>query len=287
VVRRIFSFSLYALLLASGARLSFETDALVIGAMLGVGLIPFYVVANSLIVYLMEFVIGIAAVVSPMATALNTEGKVDELREIFLTWSKVVLSLTIMAGLFLIVLGPRFIGWWIEPAYERSGGAVLQILTVSCFAFLPVRGVALPLLMGLGKPRPPALALLAAGVLNLVLSVVLARPLGLAGVALGTAVPNVLFAAIVLPVACRELHITLPQYLGYVVPRAALGALPVLGLLLWFRLGLQVHSLGGLVVAGSAMVLLFGLTWILFVYRDDPYVKVKVPLLRLRAWSRA
>ena len=63
-LRQILSFSLYVLLLTAGARLSFETDALVIGAFLGVGSIPFYVVANSLIVYLLDFVTAIAAVVS-------------------------------------------------------------------------------------------------------------------------------------------------------------------------------------------------------------------------------
>jgi len=89
MVRRIFSFSLYVLLLTAGARLSFETDALVIGALMGVGAIPFYVVANSLIVYVMDFVIAIAAVVSPMATTLNTGGQSDQLREMFLKWSKV------------------------------------------------------------------------------------------------------------------------------------------------------------------------------------------------------
>src|SRR5205814_5822184 len=57
MLRRILSFSLYVLLLSAGARLSFETDALVIGAFQGVSAIPFYVVANSLIVYLMDFVI--------------------------------------------------------------------------------------------------------------------------------------------------------------------------------------------------------------------------------------
>src|SRR5437773_2052525 len=62
VVRRIGSFSLYVLLLNAGARLSFETDALVIGAMLSVGAISFYAIANSVIVYLMEFVTAIAAV---------------------------------------------------------------------------------------------------------------------------------------------------------------------------------------------------------------------------------
>jgi O-antigen/teichoic acid export membrane protein len=287
MVRRICSFSLYVLLLTAGARLAFETDALVIGAMLGVSVIPFYVVANSLIVYLMDFVVGIAAVVVPMATALNTQGKSAELRELFLKWSKVALSLTLVAGLFLIVLGPRFLGWWIGPSFEQPAGEVLQILMISSFVFLPVRGVALPLLMGLGKPRTPTIAFLAAGLLNLGLSIALAGPLGLAGVALGTAIPNVLYAVVVLVVACRELGIGVTTYLGYVVPRAVLGALPVLGVLLWFRLGVQVHGLFGLAVAGTAMALMFGVTWIFFVYRDDPYVNIKTHLPRLRAWSRA
>src|SRR5689334_18303390 len=82
MVRRIFSFSMYVLLLSAGARLSFETDALVIGAFIGVGAIAFYAVANSLVVYLMEFTIAIAAVVAPMATKLNTEGRIPQLRSI-------------------------------------------------------------------------------------------------------------------------------------------------------------------------------------------------------------
>jgi O-antigen/teichoic acid export membrane protein len=287
MVRRIFSFSLYVLLLNAGARLAFETDALVIGAFMSMGAIAFYAVANSFFVYLMDFIVAIAAVVSPMATKLNTEGKSADLREIFLTWSKVALSLTLMAGLFLIVFGPSFIGWWIGPTFEQPGGEVLQILMVSSFVFLPVRGVAVPILIGLGKPKVPAIASLAAGLLNLGLSVLLVRPFGLAGVALGTAIPNVLVALVVLAVACRELEVPLPRYLHYVVPRAAVGALPVLALLLWFKLGLHVQSIAGLLAAGSAMVLLFGVTWVLFVYRDDPYVDLRPHLLRLRVWSRA
>jgi O-antigen/teichoic acid export membrane protein len=282
VVRRVLSFSIFVLLLAAGARLSFETDALVIGALIGVGAIPFYAVANSLVVYLMDFVIAIAAVVMPMATKLKTEGRADELKEMFLKWSKVALSLTIAAGAFLIVLGPRFIGWWIGPEYEHPSGVVLQILMISSLAFLPVRGVALPILMGLGKPRLATVAFIGAGVLNLLLSMLLARPLGLAGVALGTAIPNVLFAAVVLVEGCREVGITIPAYLRYVVPRAALGALPLFAVVLWFKLGIQVQGLMGLIAAGSATGVLFALTWVLFVYRDDPYVDLTPHLARLR-----
>jgi O-antigen/teichoic acid export membrane protein len=287
VVRRIFSFSAYVLLLSAGARLTFETDALVIGAVLGVGSIPFFAVANSLVIYLMEFVIAIAAVVSPMATKLGAEGKLDELREIFLKWSKVALSLSMLAGLFLMVLGPKFIGWWIDPSFEEPSGQVLQILMVSCFFFLPVRGVALPVLMGLGKPKAPTFAFVASGFANLALSVFLARDYGLAGVALGTAIPNILFSLFVLMIACRELDVSVSRYVQYVVPRAAVGAFPVVALLLWFKLSVQVQTLADLALAGSAVVALFALTWIFFVYRDDPYVDLRGHVVRLRQWSRA
>jgi O-antigen/teichoic acid export membrane protein len=142
-------------------------------------------------------------------------------------------------------------------------------------------------LLGLGRPRVPTLVFLATGVLNLVLSIALAGRLGLVGVALGTAIPNVLFAGVILVIACRELGISLSHYMIYVLPRAAVGAMPVLVLLIWFKIGLQVETIAGLAAAGSAMVVLFGLTWIFFVYRNDPYVDLRGHLVRLRAWSRA
>src|SRR5437660_7395787 len=141
--------------------------------------------------------------------------------------SKIARLLTMVAGLFLIVLGPRFIAWWVDPTFEQPAGQVLQILMLSYLIFLPVRGVALPILMGLGKAGLPTIGFLVAGVLNLGLSIFLVRPFGLGGVALGTAIPNVLFAAMVFIQACRELDVSVAQFLRYVVPRAVLGAVPV------------------------------------------------------------
>jgi hypothetical protein len=63
------------------------------------------------------------------------------------------------------------------------------------------------------------------------------------------------------------------------------GALPTLGVLLWFKAGLNVSTVTGLVAAGIVMMVVWAATWVLFVYRDDPYVDVRSPLARL--WSRA
>jgi len=226
----------------------------------------------------MEFLISIASVVMPMTTRLQTQGKHDELRDIFMKWSKIALSLTVAAGLFLMVLGPRFIAWWIDPSFEQPAGQVLQILMLSYLVFLPVRGVALPMLMGLGKAGLPTIGFLVAGVLNLGLSIALVRPFGLAGVALGTAIPNVLFAIVVFVQACRELNVSLGEFFGYVVPRAVLGAVPALGVLLWFKHQLDVRGLVALAVAGAVMALVFAATSVFYVYRNDRYLDLRASL---------
>jgi len=60
-----------------------------------------------------------------------------------------------IVGLFLLVLGPRFIAWWVGRS-STIGGRSCQILMVSYLVFLPIRGVAF-ILMGLGKPRLPTI----------------------------------------------------------------------------------------------------------------------------------
>lgn len=270
MVRQILGFSLYVMLLSIGGQLVFQTDALVIGAYLPLDVIPLFTVAASLAVYLMEFVIGIGSVVMPMAAALQAKGDLAQVREIFLKWSKITVSLTFAACLFLIVLGPRFLGWWIGPQFEASAGRVLQILMLGNLVFLPVRGVALPLMMGLGKPRVPAFSFLGVGLLNLGMSLWLVRSLGLDGVAIGTAVPNLIFALVVLFLTGRELQVGVFEYLRYAFARTVLSAVPVVLLLVWFRDAWDVRSLPGLFASGVASVALLGVLSVLFVYRSDP-----------------
>lgn len=288
MTRSIFSFSVFVLVLNAGARLSFETDSIVIGKFMSVGSIPYFTVANSFLIYLMEFLLSIAAVVMPAATRLQMQGKYDEMREIFLKWSKIALSMTLAAGLFLVVLGPRFIAWWVDPSFERPAGQVLQILMLSYIVFLPVRGVALPMLMGLGKAGLPTIGFLVTGVVNLVLSIALVGPMGLAGVALGTAIPNVLFAAVVFVQACHEMKVPVGTFFRYVVPRAALGAVPALALLLWLKVELDIRSLVAIAIAGVAMTVVFVVTLIFFVYHNDPYIDLRGYLrLKLKPTVRA
>lgn len=280
-VREIFSFSMYVLVLNVAGQLAFQTDSLVIGAFRPVGDIPYFSVASSLATYLMQFVVAIGAVVMPMATRYEAQGRMDELRDVFLKWSKITFSLTLLVGLFLIFLGPSFIAWWVGSSFERPSGDVLRILMVANLVFLPMRGVALPILMGLGRPKAPTIGFLILSVGNLGLSILLARPLGLNGVAYGTAIPNVFYAAFLLVIACRSIGVGTFEYLKYVGVRASVGALVASGALWLMMANFDIHGLIPLFVAGLAFVAVFGAVWGVLVYRNDRYIPLSDALKRV------
>jgi O-antigen/teichoic acid export membrane protein len=282
IVRRIFSFSIFALILGIGSQLMFLTDSLVIGGFLPMDHIPIYAVANNLTMYLMEFIVGIASVIMPMATTFEAQNDRDELKEMFLKWSKIAFSFSLLAGLYLYVLGPSFIGVWLGAHFEAPSGSVLRILMLSFFVFLPVRAVCVPTLMGIGKPARPAIAFLFAGLINLLLSILFVKRWGLLGVAWGTAIPTALFAGIMLIVTCRELGIPLSEYAKYVVGRAVLGVIPVTLSLIACERIFDVTGYAGLAAAGVAVVIIFSLIWFFFVYRNDRYTDLEAVLLQFR-----
>jgi O-antigen/teichoic acid export membrane protein len=263
------------MLLNLGGQLAFQTDSLVIGAVLGVREVSYYAIGNSLAQYLMKFVIAVSMVVMPTATRLHAQGRETELKAVLLKWTKISFFLTVVATTFLLVLGPSFIGWWIGPEFERPTGEVLRILALAHLVFLPIRAVSFPILMGIGKPKAPAIAFLVTGVVNLGMSIVLGRYMGLNGIALGTAIPNVFFAAYVLVLACRYTGTSLRECIGYVVPRSLIGAVPAALLLLWLKSDTNMHSFWALAGSGMAMLALFGVSALMFVYQEDPYVNFR------------
>jgi O-antigen/teichoic acid export membrane protein len=281
MVRGILAFSTWALLLNVGALIAFRIDALVIGAYLPAEAATQFDVGNKFFDPLTSLVVAVSAVVLPAATRLHATGQAHELRAIFLKWSKICLSLVLLISLYLMVLGPAFLGAWVGERFVEPSGRVLQVLTASFLVWLPVRGVSIAILFGLGRPRAAALAFVLMGAVNLAVSLALVGPLGILGVALGTAVPNVVFAVYVLVLACREVGVTLREYVGYVAGRASAGALVPLAFLLVVRYSLAPRDMLLLLAAGAAMVVVFALTWILYVYRDDPHVDVRGLLARV------
>jgi O-antigen/teichoic acid export membrane protein len=270
LVRPILRFSSFAMLLNVGALLAFRLDALVLGASLDQTAIAIYDYGNKVFEPFLGLVLAIGMVVLPLATQLEAQGRTHELAPILRKWTKVASSVVFLVGLWLLVLGPAFLRWWVGPEFRSEMGDVLRILVVSFLAFLPVRGVALPILMGMGRQARPALALLVMGLANLGLSIALVGPLGLHGVAIGTAVPNVAFAVYVLAVALRTVGGPVRPVLVDGLLRPFVGASLPAALLL---LADDLHRVEGflpLLLSGLGYVACWAVVQVVYVWRGDP-----------------
>ncbi len=270
----IMGFSAYVFLMALGSQLAFQTSALVIGHEMTASDVVSFAIPNSLMLILMQFVTGIASVIMPLATSLQTKGDKAALRVILFKWTKIALALSWCAGLFLLVFGPAFLEFWIKGAYTPEAGNVLRILMASYLLTLPIRGVATPMLMGLGRPKWPTIATLAAGALNIVLSLWWVGPYGVEGVAWGVFVPNLLLAGAMVYLVCRALKISIRTYLGTTLPLSMIAGFAGLALLGWWEFLWHPTGFFGLAVAGVLTVLVSAALWGGLVLRHDPHLAV-------------
>lgn len=278
ILKEILGFSVFVLLLNLGNKLMFQTSGLVLGWFKDVTLADasVYEKAKTFVLPITEFAVSIGAVVMPTAVKLKTEGKVGELRDVYLKWSKIALGVTLVPGLYLAAFGAPFLREYLDPKGDlgfdwATAGRVQFVLLLAHFVFLPVRGVAMAILTGVGDPKRATVGFLVAGAVNLAASVVVLPLYGLDGVAWATAIPLAVFSAYLLGLVCAETGLSPRAWAAYVLPKPLVGSALVLGALWIARRVHEPTTLVELVIAGVLYVPVFAAAWIFVVHRGDPH----------------
>lgn len=225
-LRTIFSFGLAASALHSAGAVINYTDALVIGAFLPVAMITFFAIAASLTDNVRAVIAGISQTFSPMVGALEGRRRSKDIGEVLLQGARFATLAILPIVLTLEIRGASFIGIWMGPAYAGPAGAVLAVLTVAVWAFAGFQVMAATM-MGINQHRNLIPVFVVEALVNLGLSIVLARHFGIVGVAWGTALPRLVVSLLVGPLYARR-HLGVPVRAYYVqaLLRPAVGMIP-------------------------------------------------------------
>jgi O-antigen/teichoic acid export membrane protein len=194
----ILSFGMYSSLLSLSARLKFFTDAIVISSLLPVAFVTLFSVGAMLTQRALSLSMGISTVLTPRVSALAAREEWDLLRLTFLRMGRISSMIMLPITITFLIRGPSFIELWMGPKYAEPSGEILRVLAVS-LSFAAGARVVGAAMLGLNRHRQLVPAELAEAVLNLALSIILIGPLSITGVALGTAIPNLLMSLVVLP----------------------------------------------------------------------------------------
>jgi len=204
--REVTSFSLYLFVINVAAQISFNIDNIVIGAFLGPAAVAIYTVALRLAEYQRRLCDQFSGMLFPVAMAFGADRNRTALRRTLVEGNRVGMTLVAGAAVVLIGFSQPLIVRWMGPAFA---GSVMPFDVLAIAGIIVVgQAASANVLIAVGRHRVVTWIWLGEAIVNLALSLVLVRTMGLTGVAVGTLIPLTIGHLIVMfTAACRAVDI--------------------------------------------------------------------------------
>jgi O-antigen/teichoic acid export membrane protein len=251
------------------ARLRFKSDAVIIGSFLSAAAITHFSIGARLVDYAGETVSSLAQIFTPMSSQFHATGDYDRLRKIFISGNRACGFVMFPLCVSLIVMGKSVIEAWVGARYVSSY-IVLLILLIPATLY-NAQSTSNRILFGMSLHKSLAIIALIEGVSNIILSVVLVRPLGIVGDAIGTAIPLLCTALFFLPRhLCRHLDVPLRKFISEAYFYPALLCLPMAFVQLLMQRSFYAHRYPQLIVnlLAGGVVYAAGVLWFIFTRED-------------------
>ena len=209
-LREVTSLSVYMLLIDWANKLNYSIDALVIGAFLDTSAVVVWVVGQRLAEVVQRLTNQLNDVLFPNIVDHDTAERMDRLQAILIQGTRLSLATVIPIAGAMILMAAPLVHAWVGPGFSASA-ILLQLLSLTVIVRIGT-ATAGTLLKGAGEHRLVAFANVGAALVNVAMSIVLLKAIGLVGVAIGTLVPVCLASLLVLfPAGCRRVRLTLAR----------------------------------------------------------------------------
>lgn len=244
-------------------RLQTKTDELTIGALLVVTAVTPYNLARRLSDATHVLTRQFMKVLLPLASELDAENDHGRLRLLYTTGTRLSVAISMVIGVSVMVMARPILVAWIGPEYGEHSSLVIILTAANLIA--TSQWPAMALLQGTTRHRLLAATAFTSGIANLALSILLVRPLGLVGVALGTLIPTALeHLGIIMPYTMRRLKIGKGEALRRIYVPALLPAAPMALVQIVFLHLVSTASLLALVAITASGAIVYGTAYLVF-----------------------
>lgn len=222
-LRELFSYGGKTFVNQLAELLRFQIDHLVIAAFINLSAVTVFNIASQLVFYFRGLLQALVGVLVPLFARYQAEGDKSSTIWAYLFTTKLSALVAVLGGGAMIIFGDPFIRVWMGPDYA-SAYPPLAVLAVATTLFVTLQP-AVSLIYGVGEVGPLAKVSLVEAVSNLVLSLLLVKPLGLLGVALGTSIPLVFYSIFLMVFGNRIVGATTGTWMRAVGPVLGIGVL--------------------------------------------------------------
>lgn len=197
LLKEIFAFSFFIFLNQIIDKVNWTLDQFILGTVSGTVVTAVYAVAGQLNTMYMNFSTAISGVMLPKVTKMEDSKASDkEFTEVFIRTGRIqyILMALIITG--FVLFGQVFINWWAGPGYESA-------YIIACILMVPItipliQNIGLSILQAKNLYKYRTMIFLGIAILNVAISIVLAKMYGGIGAAIGTAVSLIIGQGIIL-----------------------------------------------------------------------------------------
>lgn len=244
-----------------------RSDLVVVGLFLGLKATAYYNIGRMVVEYASSINGSLTLAFTPHLTHLYSQGDRAGTKRLFLLGVRVSCLMALPLAACMFSFGRDFLKLWVGAAYvtgsvfQRSD-VVLMVLLAAQLTRWP-QSISWQLLYATGKYRVLVYLNMAEAVLNLGLSLALAKPLGLIGVALGTLIPMAASNLVAVPAhVLKRFEIPLREYIVQGIGRPAIVAVALYGFAQWMVLVWPPASWKALLIEGGLALTVEAALWL-------------------------
>ena len=190
VLKEIFIYSIFIFFNVIIDRIFWGTDGIIIGKYIGTSAVAVYSIGTTFNTIYMNFSMAISNVLSPKINRLVSEGKDDEVNNLFIRVGRVQYILLGLVSSGFLIFGKEFIYLWLGEGYDKAyvvGNLIMIPMTI-----LLIQNTAISIIQAKNKHRFRSVLYLILAIFNLGLSLILVRKYGILGCAIATSISLVL-----------------------------------------------------------------------------------------------
>jgi len=185
--------------------LTYESPKQILGKVVSLEAVGLLGVTTMLLSYYRRAIYSMTRVFMPRFSYLAGSNARGEVKALFIKGSKYTAMIAAGAALPLLTVGPSFLQLWLNKGFGQAGTALVILAAGSMM--LVIYRMSIDLMYGLGKQFYVSMIDAVEGVSVFLCSLILCYKYGLAGLALGIAVPMIAIRSLAQIYVCRLLGI--------------------------------------------------------------------------------
>jgi O-antigen/teichoic acid export membrane protein len=241
-LKKLISFGGYFQIGRIANTVALSSDNIVIAGSLGAGSVTPYTFTSKLpIMFSVTLASKLPNAIFPAMTEMFANNETEKLRQTYKRLTFFAVRLAFLGAALLFITNSTFVKLWVGS--ENYGGDFLNIIFVLWAIFDTVYRGATAVVYASGDLKQWTIASIIEAILNITISLILIRPFGLAGVALGTLISKLLTTGFYIPYwVCKKLDLPIIVLFKKSIVRPIIRSIPSISITFLFSYYLTIDN---------------------------------------------